>query len=350
MLSTSILLSGLLFGFAFVLAPALGIDSEALRVVGVAGAGDAVLRRPGGSDGPDGAPPPLWPRCGGRGGRHPDLQRVRPRRRRCRPRRIQPLRGGARRRPRKHGRGLGSAEVRAPAGAAPGPAAPDDQVRGEGHARPWHQHRPGSRLRGGAHRGRRLGGSRLLRDGQAPVLVSDRAHRRDRARLLPGALAQQRPAREPRRRCGSLRDHRRRSAPGTGRRRGTAADRGRSRRHVDADLRRRARRLARDDGRRGRQRDDGRVLAGEGRGGSRRCRVGHRNRARVDPRGGPHRARWARPASASPSPSRTLGAMVALATADTPHPQAFPLPGLEDVADLRARRARRPACGRRADA
>ncbi|MFP5388890.1 MAG: oligosaccharide flippase family protein, partial [Thermoleophilia bacterium] len=37
MLSTSILLSGLLFGVAFVLAPALDIDSEALRVVGVAG-------------------------------------------------------------------------------------------------------------------------------------------------------------------------------------------------------------------------------------------------------------------------------------------------------------------------
>ena len=37
MLSTSVLLSGLLFGFAFALAPALGIDSEALRVVGIAG-------------------------------------------------------------------------------------------------------------------------------------------------------------------------------------------------------------------------------------------------------------------------------------------------------------------------
>jgi O-antigen/teichoic acid export membrane protein len=37
MLSTSVLLSGLLLGFAFAVAPALGIDSEALRVVGIAG-------------------------------------------------------------------------------------------------------------------------------------------------------------------------------------------------------------------------------------------------------------------------------------------------------------------------
>lgn len=38
MLSTSLLLSGSLLGVAFVAAPALGIDSEALRVIGVAGA------------------------------------------------------------------------------------------------------------------------------------------------------------------------------------------------------------------------------------------------------------------------------------------------------------------------
>lgn len=37
MLSTSLLLSGTLFAVAFALAPALGVDSEALRVVGVAG-------------------------------------------------------------------------------------------------------------------------------------------------------------------------------------------------------------------------------------------------------------------------------------------------------------------------
>ena len=177
MLSTSLLVSGRSCAFAFALAPGARRRQRSPARGRRRHPGDALLRRQGGADRAARAPSSVRAGGGGRGGRDP---------RSSTPSRLPG---------RSPDSGRSASREAVPVGALASmiaawclqsfarrpilrlePATSDARASEPRYRRAGGQRRAGSRLRGGDHRGRRHRIGRVLHDGEAPLLVPDRAH------------------------------------------------------------------------------------------------------------------------------------------------------------------------------